>query len=384
MKKLTLNNDGVYKCIAKNPWGRETLEFHISMLEQATVLEAEEKQKIVRSESSMKLSCTVRGNPMPVVSWISNGHILSTTSKLNLDKLFSTEHESVIYFNGFGNSISYLDPFKLKMSKDAFYSQLTKLTDKSIKLDVVFRERDVRVAGNYQCYAYNALGRDEKNVEVNIYEKPFVNERQMDKLVSLEVLEGLPLLLACLMSGEPSPRITWFKGNSQLHENETLLLLSGNRFLSISESFSWNSGNYSCKGVNEVGEKTLKFHVSILAPPKFIDFSVVSPSNSNHFHNDKIKIEPKNSAQNEVRVMKGDEVTLECFAEGSPHPKVHWLKLDFYDSSRNELLDENENILVRKLFTFIFSLLSKAFAEHPIHQRIDEFHVLHQQHNRKY
>lgn len=315
-------------------------------MEPAKIITAEEDQKVHRNENSMRLSCTVRGNPLPVVSWISNGHILSTTSKLNLEKLFTTVQVSVIYFNGYGNSITYLDPFKLKMLKDKFYSQLTKLSDKSMKLDVVFRDRSAKIAGNYQCYGYNALGRDDKTVEVKVYEKPFVNEKQMNQLNDNEVLEGLPLLLTCLISGDPTPKIKWFKENSQLHENDTIKLLNGNRFLSIVETFSWNSGNYSCKGVNELGEKSLSFNVAVLAPPKFIDFSVTSSTNTNRFHNDKIRIEQKNEDKNVIKVMKGDDVPMECFAEGSPSPNIHWLKLDFYDASKNELLDEDENVLV--------------------------------------
>jgi Immunoglobulin I-set domain len=121
-------------------------------MQQAKVIKAEEEQKVLRNENSLRLSCVVQGNPMPIVSWISNGHILSTTSKLNLEKLFKTMQDSTIYFNGFGNSITYLDPFKVKQSNDKFYSQLTKIDGKSLKLELVFRIRDVKIAGNYQCY----------------------------------------------------------------------------------------------------------------------------------------------------------------------------------------------------------------------------------------
>lgn len=346
IKRLSINDDGTYKCIGKNSWGRESIEFNVSIMRAAKIITAEEEQKVTRNEISMKLSCQVQGNPLPVVSWILNGHVLSTTSKLNLDKLFSTVQDSIVHFNGFGNSITYLDPFRLKISKDKFYSQLTKLSGNSLQLDIVFKDRSLKEAGNYQCYTYNALGRDEKIVEIKVYEKPFVNANQMEQLYDNEVLEGFPLLLSCLISGEPTPKIEWFKGNQKLHENDTIKLLSNNRFLSIVETFSWNSGNYSCKGVNEIGEETLNFSVLILAPPKFVQYSVASLMTANRFHNDKIKIDPTNEARNVVKVMKGEEVTLECFAEGSPNPKIHWLKLDFYDSSRNELLDENDNILV--------------------------------------
>lgn len=344
--KLNVEHDGNYKCIGKNSWGRETIEFHISIMQQAKIIEAKEEQKVNRNENSMKLSCLVRGNPMPIVSWISNGHILSTTSKLNIEKIFKTVQDSTVFFNGYGNSITYLDPFKLKQSNEKFYSQLSKIDEKLVKLEIFFKNRDLKVAGNYQCYAYNALGRDSKVLEVKIQQKPFVNEKQSVQIEDSEVLESLPLFLTCLISGTPAPKISWYKNNYQLHENETVKLLDANRFLSIPETFSWDSGNYSCKGVNEVGEEKIDFRVTVFSPPKFIDISIVSHLPSNRFHNDKLKIDQKKGDKNEVKVMKGDDVSLECFAEGSPHPTTHWVKMNLYDKSKNELLDEDDNVLV--------------------------------------
>lgn len=384
IKQLSLNDDGTYKCIAKNPWGRESIDFHVSIMEKATIVKAEEIQKITRNENSMKLLCHVRGNPLPVVSWISNGHILSTTSKLNVEKIFSTVQESVLYFNGFGNTITYLDPFQLKLSKEKFYSQLTKLSESSLKLEVIFRDRDAKAAGSYQCYAYNALGKDDKTVDVTVNEKPFMNEKQMSQLYENEVLEGLPLLLSCLISGQPTPSISWFKGSAQIHENDTIKILSSSRFLSIAETSSWDSGNYSCKGVNDIGEKIINFKVSVLSPPKFIGYSVVPSSISNRFHNDKLKVEHKNDGKSQVKVMKGDEVALDCFSEGSPNPNIHWLKIDFYDPSKNELLEENDNILVRQFNDENFGVFQLSILDHSINQRIQQLHVLSQQHRWKY
>lgn len=345
LKKVSIDDDGAYKCIGKNSWGRESIEFHVSILQQAKIIKADEEQKVLRNEISMRLSCTVRGNPLPIVTWISNGHIFSTTSRLNLEKLFTTVGDSTIFFNGYGNGISYLDPFKLKQLNEKFYSQLTKIDEKTLKLDMVFKNLDIQAAGNYQCYAYNALGRDEKVVEVKVHQKPYINEKQTIQISEIEVLESLPLLLVCLISGEPKPTVTWYKNTNQLYENTTLKLLNDNRFLSVAETFSWDSGNYLCKGKNEVGKASIEFKVSVLAPPKFIEFAVTSPLTEKRFHNDKIKFNQK-KGNNEIKVMRGDDVPLECLAKGSPRPKVHWIKMNFYDSSKNEILDDDEDVMV--------------------------------------
>ena len=278
-----------------------------------------------------------------MLSWVLNGHILSTTSKIDTQKLFSAAHDSTVYFNGHGNSIRYLDHLAIKRSLDKFYSQLTKLNDKTVKLDIVFKERRRQSAGSYNCYAYNALGRDERAVEVNVHEKPFVNEQQLKQLHDNEVLEGLPLLLSCLISGEPTPQITWYKNNLQLHENDTFKLLNENRFLSVAETFPWHSGNYSCKGVNDVGQEQISFQVVVLSPPKFINYYEPTQVNDQPIVVQKIKTK-------EVKtVTKGDDLTLECFSKGFPEPKVHWLQLNPFDSNKNELLEVDENIFVSNL-----------------------------------
>jgi hypothetical protein len=37
---------------------------------------------------------------------------------------------------------------------------------------------------------------------------------------------------------------------------------------------------------------------------------------------------------------------LECWIEASPAAAIHWVKLNFYDSSKNEILKEQKKFLV--------------------------------------
>lgn len=349
IEKIKSEDDGVYKCIGKNSWGRESIEFHLKIMDGAKIEKTEIIEENSRNEKSIRISCSAKGYPMPIISWISNGHILSTTSKLNFEKLLSTVDENSIYFTGHGQGITYLDPKKLK--KINFYSELTMIDSKTIKLDIVFHEKSEKVAGNYKCYAYNALGRSEKSVDVEVLQQPFIIENEQI-YKDIEILENLPLLINCPISGHPKPSITWFKNHRQIYENETVKFINSNRFLSISEAFIWNTGNYSCKGVNKLGEKMMEFSVKVLAPPKFMEVSILSPKQK--FYNDKVISQQKFHDRNIMKVMQGDDVTMECFAEGFPKPQIHWLKIDFHDRNKKEILDDNENILVS--FTLVFNL----------------------------
>lgn len=344
-----MNDEGTYKCIGKNSWGRESIEFQLNIMEGAKILETKvvEEKKTSKNMESIRLSCIARGQPVPIVSWLSNGHILSTTSKLNFEKLLSSTHESSILFTGHGNTISQLDPFRIRGMKEKFYSQLSKLDEKTLKLDIIFTEKSERMSGNYKCYAYNALGRSDSSVDVEILKEPTINENEvLDFSREIELLENLPLIIACPLSGNPQPSIIWYKNKKQIYENDTIKFINSNRHLSISEAFSWHSGNYSCTGANKLGEKSIEFHVNVLAPPKFIDVAMLSPLSTKKFFNDKVISHQKFHDRNIMKVMQGDDVTLECLAIGSPAPQIHWVKIDYTDRTKKEKLDESENILV--------------------------------------
>lgn len=342
---MELSHDGKYKCLGKNKYGSAKIDFTISMYESATIISAKEEEKLSRNDNSLRLSCLSRGNPLPILSWTLNGHVMSSTSKLNIEKLFKASlHENIIYFDGFGNGITYLDPFEVKLSKQKFYSQLMRVDEKTLKLEMVFKEREKLQDTKFTCYSFNALGRSEKAVVVTINRKPYVKERNRQSSDQIEILEHLPLLLTCLIDGHPQININWFRDGHPIYENDTIKLLNERRILSIPETFSWHSGNYSCVGYNSEGEEELKYFVTILSPPRFSDYSVRSIDS--RYHNDKTKIIKNGENEEVIHVLKGEDVILECWIDASPKAKIHWIKLNLFDGSKNEILIEHENVMV--------------------------------------
>ncbi|KAG5680582.1 hypothetical protein PVAND_010079 [Polypedilum vanderplanki] len=342
---LDVSHDGKYRCIAKNRHGSAKIDFIISIYEPAKIIKAEEDHIAQRNDQlPLKLSCISRGHPLPIISWILNGHIMSTTSKLNIEKLFKTINDESIYFDGYGNAINYLDPFRVHLSKQKFYSQLTRIDSKTLKLDIVYKNREHLQSTKFNCYSFNALGRDERSVEVSVKKKPYIKEKNLHYVQEQEILEHLPLLLSCLIDGVPEPKIIWYKNRQQIYENETIKFLNNNKFLSIEETFSWHTGNYSCFSKNSEGELELNFNVVILSPPKVSEYTIIPSSEMNYFK-DKSRTLQNNGSDNEINVLRGEDVVLECWVEASPQAKIHWVKLNFYDSSKNDILKESKNFL---------------------------------------
>lgn len=301
----------------------------------------------------VQISCIARGTPIPVLSIIFEGKVLSTTSRLNMAKIFETQNLTPIYFYKQGNGVTLLDPFQLFSWNLNSYSQLTKIDKNSFKLDLILNKLDKEVAGKYQCVTYNAIGRDEKSVMVNIFEPPRFNKEVMESMENNEVLEGLPLILACLVTAEPSPNITWFKNKIPLSSNATIKMINNDKFLNIIETTQFDSGIYTCVVENEVGYVEFDFNVNVLVPPKFLEYTLEAAENFENFYYSDKKISNLDEFEDDERgsnityVTKGDNLKLSCLVVGEPAPEIYWVRINYLDESKNEILEERGNFLVR-------------------------------------
>ncbi|CAG9804563.1 unnamed protein product [Chironomus riparius] len=339
IEHLKATDSGKYRCLAKNKLGSAKIEYEISIYQPSKILTINEES--TANEDSLILSCTSKGNPLPIIAWTLNGHILSTTSKMNVEKLLRPENDNRIYFDGYGNGMSLLDPFQLKVSRNKFYSKLLKIDSNTLKLDLIFKNKKNLHLNKYICYSFNGLGKDEKSIKVTIKQKPHLETQNIFKTSDYEILEQMPLLLNCPIQGYPQPQINWFKNGLKVYENETVEFLKDQQFLRISEANSWNSGNYSCIAKNEEGESELIFNVLVLSPPK-----ILRQPNANYLNDENRDNSNHNENEERIDVLKGSNVILECTVEASPKAKIHWVKLNFYDSFKgNELLKTEENFL---------------------------------------
>ena len=335
MNSVKLDDEGTYRCLARNKYGKQNIQFDLTLNEPVQIIEAIEQEKAQKDDEFVTISCLTKGYPLPVISWVLNGRILSTTSKVKINEVFNATSDNFLYFDGNGNGISYSDPSDLNISSRIHYSKLTKLDKKSLQLDLMIKNtRENLHMKKFYCNTFNALGQDEKAVETVYYQEPYIKDEDMPKKTKLDILEHLPLQLTCKFDGYPVPEITWYKDGIQIFENETLKFINDGKILNIPDTKAWFTGNYSCVGKNEIGTTELKYDVLILSPPKLMTSSKISDDSSEEFI-------PKNIET--IEAIRGEDVPIECSVEASPKARIHWVQVS--DKGRT-LLDEKSSNLV--------------------------------------
>lgn len=135
--------------------------------------------------------------------------------------------------------------------------------------------------GEYTAEVVNHLGGSNTSVEIIVEYEPAFDCKE-----HYEVEVNAVFLTKCKPEGKPAPIVQWFKG-------EEVMPLS----------YRWtkhDSGEYLLKATNKHGKAEHTVHLDVLYAPEFKE------GNSNK------------------EVGLGENVTLDCSAEGNPPPVIHW------------------------------------------------------------
>uniref|UniRef100_A0A8C2SL26 Hemicentin-1 n=1 Tax=Capra hircus TaxID=9925 RepID=A0A8C2SL26_CAPHI len=155
-------------------------------------------------------------------------------------------------------------------------------------------------AGIYGCLASNSAGMDKQTSTLRYIEAPKLIVVQSELLVAL----GDTTVMECKTSGVPPPQVKWFKGDLELKPSTFLIIDPLLGLLKIQETQDLDAGDYTCVAVNDAGRATGRITLDVGSPPVFIQ-------------------EPT-----DVSVEIGSNVTLPCYVQGYPEPKIKWQRLD--------------------------------------------------------
>ncbi|XP_029776920.1 hemicentin-2, partial [Suricata suricatta] len=173
--------------------------------------------------------------------------------------------------------------------------------DGSLHLDRALQED----AGRYSCVVTNMAGSQHRDVELVVQVPPRIQPTATHHVTN----EGVPISLPCVASGVPTPTITWTKESSALTSMGPHFNVSTDGTLVIARPSAQDAGAYVCTATNAVGFSSQEMRLSVNTEPR-------------------IRVNGSRDADEPLRVTAkaGDEVTLDCEAQGSPPPLVTWTK----------------------------------------------------------
>ncbi|KAM4750987.1 secreted immunoglobulin domain 4 [Anableps anableps] len=149
--------------------------------------------------------------------------------------------------------------------------------------------------------AISAAGRSSANAVLNV---KYPSKVQLTPAGPLRIRTGNSVTVECRATGRPRPTVTWKRRGS------TLQLVT--QEINDVNIIKWpsvrpeDSGVYFCQADNNIGKSEAEVELIVVGPPG----SPVASVNTE-----------------EMTVIEGQTVTIECRATGSPPPVITWSKL---------------------------------------------------------
>lgn len=248
-------------------------------------------------------SCKIDSNPKAEVNWFKNNQALKASER------FST-----------------------------YFDLLTGLA--VLRIKSAFKDDK----GEYKCVVSNIVGTESTCAKLVVQESPSIDQTSyMDPNVlktlesiklhgehpgeqdeaykkpyfikvpkSLEVREGAPVRLDCVVFGRPIPTLTWYKNGIQIADDKNHKLLineEGVHSLFIPSAGRADADTYSCVARNKAGEASFSLDLKIADKDAFI-----APYFIEHLTN--------------MTINEGKDAVLSSTCCGTPVPSITWRKDD--------------------------------------------------------
>ncbi|XP_076609081.1 neural cell adhesion molecule L1-like protein isoform X3 [Chaetodon auriga] len=255
-------------------------------IEQLPTITAQSPSSLIAFpfDESFPVTCEAKGNPDPEFRWTKNGQEFDPF----LDpRLMKEENSGTFVIPNNGNLTEY--------------------------------------QGIYRCYASNKLGTAiSKEIEFIVPNVPKFPKETLDPVV---VEEGQPFILECNPpKGIPPLQIYWMTINLQHIEQDDRVSMGLNGDLYFSHAVEKDSRrDYCCFAafprIRTIVQKTA---MSVIVKTKTSD---MSPETANAILQRRPSLLTPSSAKSETQMVKGEDLKLECIAQGFPTPQIEWVKI---------------------------------------------------------
>uniref|UniRef100_M3ZDA5 Cell adhesion molecule-related/down-regulated by oncogenes n=1 Tax=Xiphophorus maculatus TaxID=8083 RepID=M3ZDA5_XIPMA len=332
-----------YLCMAENKVG--TVEKHFNLAVQPPRITGPKEEEVSVIEGLMvSLLCDVQAYPPPEITWTRDGHVLhfSTTVHILPGQMLQLPRARLEdggqYVCTASNSagqdqksflLSVYAP-SLKPRLDAETDSVTPQVGSSVVLrcdahgvpkpEITWYKNGRQLAegnglkinghqlevigiqttdgGIYTCKVSNVAGQVDRTFRLTVH-PPVLDGPQRE---SVNYTLDSHVALLCEATGVPVPSITWLKDGTPISSLQWQWSVRGNR-LELGPLTLSHAGTYTCLVKNSEGQTKKDYTLTVLSPTIL------------------------NSDQaSDVSAPTGEELTLDCRANGIPTPRLSWLK----------------------------------------------------------
>uniref|UniRef100_A0A4W3I9G7 Neogenin 1b n=1 Tax=Callorhinchus milii TaxID=7868 RepID=A0A4W3I9G7_CALMI len=239
------------------------------------------------------------------------GTILSRTARMTVSGLprFSSQPEAISVHQGDSTLLNCevnadLGPFvrwEQNRQPVALEGRFLKLPNGALEISNVSDS----VAGSYRCVV-ETPGSSKISEEAQLDVLPDMGmERKLLFLqhpVSVNKLTGQTVILPCVVSGYPTPSITWTRNEESITESFQRMAFVGGGSLRINGVTEEDGGMYSCIAKSENETLEIQAELNVQVPPHFLK----GPDN--------------------IYARESMDIVFECEVTGKPTPTVKWIK----------------------------------------------------------
>ncbi|XP_027866862.1 matrix-remodeling-associated protein 5 isoform X1 [Xiphophorus couchianus] len=270
INQASLTDSGIYRCTGSSAAGADTVSVHLHVSAMPSLIQQRLDENMTFPEGSAAyIDCTATRASQPIIHWITPDGIQLTPSRL------ITRDNLTVFPNG----------------------------------TLHIQRLDLKNSGRYVCKASNGVASSSRTVMLSIRRKLLSAKATITSSSPhrTDVIYGSKLLLNCVATGEPEPRIIWRTPSKKLVDNqysfESRIKVFLNGSISIHSVTDKDGGDYLCVARNKMGDDYVQLWVNVLTKPATIEQKLQKSSQE---------------------VVQGQDLKVDCVASGLPSPEISW------------------------------------------------------------
>ncbi|XP_058635302.1 neural cell adhesion molecule L1-like protein isoform X7 [Onychostoma macrolepis] len=233
--------------------------------------------------------------------------------------------------------------------------------------------------GNYRCFATNKLGTAmSEEIEFVV---PSVPKFPKEIIDPIEVMEGQSVILECNPpKGIPPLQIYWMTISLQHIEQDERVSVGLNGNLYFSNAIETDSRRDYCCFAAFPRIRTIVQKTAMSVVVKSNKLMKDSDSGSGRgYANSLLERKPSllmpTGKESHTYLVKGEDLQLECIAEGFPTPKVEWVKIGFHKLPERVVVESHGKLLTVEMVNEEDEGKYMCRAKNPHGEVVHYFHV---------